>query len=131
MLCLGHATVWEVVGEPEYKIKFKGILAGYYISVLTLLAILDNKAGTPIPTPKILKENILAQLAFGLLLILPYNIFMNFILEKISSVPLDEDMPPEKFKSLMRKSVLLFLIGIFLMVLTPWSLDMLLPPFNS
>ena len=121
----------EVVGEAEYKVKFKGILAGYYISVLTLLAILDYKAGNPIPTPKILKENIFAQAVFGLLLFLPYNTFMNLILRKLSSVPIDKNMPSEKFKSLMRKSILLFLIGMVLMVLIPWSIDMLLPPFYA
>ena len=121
----------KVGGESEYKVKFKGILAGYYMSVLTLMAILEKKAGTTIPTPKILKENIFAQAVFGLLLFLPYNTFMNFILRKLSSVPIDENMTPEKFKSLMRKSIFLFLIGMVLMVLIPWSIDILLPPFYA
>jgi len=121
----------EVVGEAEYKIKFKGIFAGYYMSVLTLVAILEKKEKTPISTPTILKENVLALLIFGLLLFLPYNIFMNFILKKISSVPIDKSMPPDKFKSILSEAILLFIIGMILMVLIPWSIDMLLPPFYT
>jgi hypothetical protein len=106
------------------------LFAGYYIALLALVAILHYKAGNPIPIPLILEKNILAQLAFGLALLLPYNFFANFILKKISSVPIDKDMPPEKFKPLLRKSILFLLIGFALMVLLPWSIDRLLPPFN-
>jgi hypothetical protein len=120
----------EIGAEQEYKSKLKGVCVMYYLALLALLAILNYKAGNLIPTPKTLEENVFAQIIFGLLLLIPYFFFIDTILKRISSIPIEKNMPPEKFKSHMRKFILFFIIGLALMVLIPWSIDRLLPSLN-
>lgn len=118
----------EVYAEQGYKFQLKVLCSGYYIALFTLIAILQYKAA--IPVPLIMKGNILAQLIFGLVMLIPYNLFFNHIFGKLSTIPIDKNMGPKKFRLLIRKAILTFLLSIALCALVPWSLDRLLPSFN-
>lgn len=117
----------EEFAEREYKFQLEILCGGYYVAFSAFIGILLYKFG--IPVPLILKGNIMVQLIVGLVWIIPYHFLFKYLFLKMSKFPIDKDMEPPKFKALMRKVILLYLLSIALMVLIPWSLDRLLPPF--
>ncbi|KAA5545640.1 hypothetical protein [Adhaeribacter rhizoryzae] len=129
--------VWAVKQQGESyaefrgKMKLKAMYGTYYLALLMLISVLNYKAGNPIPIPRILEENVFAQLIAGLFLLVPFNFFMNFLLKKISSLPIDKDMSPERYRMLRPKVIVFFILGMTLAIVFPFLLDGLLPPFYN
>lgn len=119
----------EKYAEQEYKLLLKILCGAYYMSLFNFRDIFQFKAGIAIPL--IMKDTILGLLIFGSVFLILYNLLFRCLFNKMSPLPIDKNMQAEKFKFLMRKTIVFVIIGIALMVLIPWSMDRLLPPFYS
>ncbi|QHT66797.1 hypothetical protein GXP67_09070 [Rhodocytophaga rosea] len=94
----------EAYAEQGYAFRFIVFHCGYYIAFWTLIAILQYKAG--IPVSPIVKDNFIIKVLCGFLAFLPYYFLMKYLLRRIESIPIDKNMSDEKYKLLMRKSIL-------------------------
>ena len=72
------------------------ILGVYYVILLTILAVLQFKAG--IRAPELFRQNIFAVLLGGFIMFSPYYFIIKSILKKLSTIPMQKDVTPENLK---------------------------------
>ncbi|QHT66801.1 hypothetical protein GXP67_09090 [Rhodocytophaga rosea] len=113
--------------EKEYEFLVMVILGLYYSTLLALLAVFHFKVGLPIPS--FLIESFFGKVLVGLIMFSPYYLIIKLILKKLAPIPINMDIAPEKLKKARLTLFFIFMIGIVLIVLVPWSLDRLLPSF--
>lgn len=111
----------------QLKISMMLTFLMYYMTLVSLIAILQYKSN--IPVPPILKGNIIVDFIGGLIMFTPYYFFIRFILRKISVVPIKENLSLVENNRIRSKVFTIVSIGFILMFLVPWAADRLLPFF--
>ena len=114
----------EVYAGKQYKLLLRLALLPYYVSLFSVIGILQYKFGIP---PFFQKSNIAGELINGLILFAPYIVIMKQIEKKMEHLPLPNKYGDEKKSHLKKTAYKTIIIGFLLLFLLPPVVDYIIP----
>lgn len=113
----------ETYAYESYKFLFAFTLFVYYAAFVAFVAIIQYKLD--IPVPHALKHG-LGFFLSAILYIYLYYLLVKWIFKKLDQNDINENFNNSQLKSMRWKAILIYLFGMSLIVLIPWSLDRLI-----
>ena len=105
----------EAYAQKVYKFDLKVLFGPYYMSILVIVSFVIYKSGGNL---NFVENDLINTIIVVSPLVMVYNWFFNFIYAKAEDIPIDKEMD-NKYKTLSRKCVAIFIIGLLSIFLIP------------